>query len=365
MAQTWYLMSSPYNQLSGFESEAIDDYGVEGFSEALLEIGVTVELYNADLSEHTEIKAIIQNRMQDTKLNDFRRHILTTIGTLKSGIYVKYKNNYWLIESIVDDNGIYEKAVMVFCNWKIAWLNADNDVVERYVYIQSASQYNNGQRESRYFVVQTDQLLIGMPDDVESVMIDVGKRFIIDKRVMYYEQTIPATVNVDTSFKLDVYKITRLDGVLYHYGSSGYHEIMVSQDEQDEKDGFYRVGKNTYWLCPDSGEPNQPPESSEQEEETPAIRYDIIGESYTILIGDGVYSYTSICYDVNDNVVNSESLTWDFDCDFIDKLQIDYIGNSINIEVDDSALFNKSFELLLYDNSEEVCRKRIKIKSIL
>ena len=35
MAIEWYLMKTPYDQLSGFESEALNDFGAEGFLEAL------------------------------------------------------------------------------------------------------------------------------------------------------------------------------------------------------------------------------------------------------------------------------------------------------------------------------------------
>ena len=360
MAQEWYLLTSPYTQFSGFEGEALNDYADDSFAEMLLEAGIDVELCNADLSECTPIRVIMQNRRQDTKLNDFRRLVLATIGTLTSGMYIKYKDRYWLIESIVDDNGMYEKAVLVFCNWKLTWLNSEGKIIERWAYVQSASQYNNGQRENRFFVIQTDQLLVAIPDDEESIMLDQGKRFIMDKRTLFYEKSIPDDVDINTSFRVDTYKMTRSDSILYNYVGSGHHEIMISQDEQHKGDGFYRINGNGYWLCDQDINGVVLPKDKPD-----VVRYDISAESETIFIGNGAYSFTALYYDEAGNVVDGETPEWEVKCDFLDKLQIDEKNNSIEIAAYDSSLFNKSFELLLKYNSELVCSKKIKIKAAI
>lgn len=62
----WYLMKPPYDQLSGYEEEAIDDFGQTGFDDVLdSAMAVDVELYNYDLSVCNEIKVVIQNVHQD------------------------------------------------------------------------------------------------------------------------------------------------------------------------------------------------------------------------------------------------------------------------------------------------------------
>ena len=363
MAQDWYLLTSPYTQLGGFENEALNDYADDSFAEMLLSIGINVELCNADLSVCTPIRVVMQNRTQDTKLNDFRRLILANIGTLTSGMYIRYKNRYWLIESIVDDNGMYEKAVLVFCNWRLVWLNNENKPVVRWAYVQSASQYNNGQRENRFFVIQTDQLLVAMPDDDESVLLDQGKRFIMDKRTEIYEKTIPDDVDKDTSFIVDTYKMTKSDSILYNYVGSGHHEIMISQDEQHEGDGFYRIDGTGYWLCSQNENGVIIESGNDSGESTDISQYAILAESDVILIGNGAYSFTALYYDANGDIVDGDTPEWEIKCDFIDKLQYDEKNNSIEIAAYDSSLFNKSFELLLKYNSETVCSKKIRIKA--
>ena len=363
MAQEWYRLTSPYTMVGGFEGEALSEYADDSFAEMLLTIGIDVELCNADLSECTPIRVVIQNRVQDTKLNDFRRLVMANIGTLKSGMYIHYKNRYWLIESIVDDNGLYEKAVLVFCNWRLVWMNAEGKPVVRWAYVQSASQYNNGQRENRFFVIQTDQLLVAMPDDIESLSLDQGKRFIFDRRTEIYEKTIPDDVDVDVSFTVDTYKMTRSDSVLYNYVGSGHHEIMVSQDEQHKGDGFYRIDGKGYWLCSQNDDGIVVPD--DDDEHGDISRYEIVAESDIIYIGNGAYSFTAIYYDEEGNIIDGDTPEWEIKCDFLDKLQYDEKNNSIEIAAYDSSLFNKSFELLLKYNSEVVCSKKVKIKAAI
>ena len=108
MAKEWYLLTTPYDQVSGYESDAYDDFAQEGFLESLgSEIATTVELCNYDLSERTTIKAVIQNNHQDKKLKTRSRAMLVPVGTCHSGMYVKYKDRYWLIVGLVDDNTVY------------------------------------------------------------------------------------------------------------------------------------------------------------------------------------------------------------------------------------------------------------------
>lgn len=368
MATEWYLLHPPYSQTSGFEDDVMD-FSKNAFSEALdSPLALIVEYCNADLSSCKSIKAIIQNSVQDTKLNAFTRHILISIGTCKAGNYIKYKNRYWLIVGLVDDNGMYEKAVLKLCNWKMTWLNKDGKVVERWANIESASQYNNGQRNVSYkgnalYTIRTDQLLICMPDDDECLMLDSEKRFIIDKRINVYERSIGNDVKVDTSYKLITYQLTRNDSVLYNYIDSGHYEILVTQDEQHSKDGYYRIGNNGYWVCLES-------EHGESEIDTPSEDHDsetivskkIVCDSDKVYLGLGASEFTAMFYDENGNAIDGDA-QWTIVCDFQEKMDIDYINNTIVIAVNDYSLLNKSFELFI--NNDESTKINVQIVGLI
>lgn len=347
MAEEWYLLTTPYDQLSGYEDDAFNDFAEEGFAEALDSImGSDVYICNSDLSVCTKTRAIIQNRVQDTKLNDLRRHVFTPIGTCKAGNYILYKGRYWLIESIVDDNGIYEKGVMVVCNWKLTWRDLNGNVVQRWASIQSASQYNNGEFANRFFTLRTDQVMIALAMDDASIMLDTGVRFIIDKRIELYENNIPADTMCDTSFDVITYECTRNDSVLYNYIDSGHYQFLATQDEKHNGDGYYVIDGKGYWLCSDDViEPAQDPIDED-------VEASISCDDTTIYIGLDPAIFRASYYNAEGLEIDVPA-EWVINCNFEDSLIITYDGNTISIAATDMSLNNKTFDLYLNGYEDE------------
>lgn len=355
--QEWYLLKSPHDQVSGFESEALNDFGAEGFDEVLdSDYAQTVYLCNYDFSVRTAIKAVVQNTVQDTRLKSLNRMMLVRIGTAKAGQYIEYNNQVWIINNVVDDNAVYEKLIMSLCNWQLTWVNAQGKVVQRWAFIQSASQYNNGETGERFYTVRSDQLLIAIADDDESILIPDGKRFVIDRRCLVYDKRISEDVDKDLSFPLVTYKVTRQDSVLYNYNGSGFMELMVSQSEQHAKDGFYRIDGKGYWLC-------EEPWYKEKSEITPSAN--IIceyGDDYTVYFGLSGTEFKAKFIDSDGNEVSSDS-NWEVICDFIDSLYIDIDGDTIKIKPKTRAIINKSFELFLTSDGFEPKKIKVDIKA--
>lgn len=338
MAIEWYLMKTPYDQLSGFESEALNDFGAEGFLEALdSDIALDVELYNYNLSECTQIRAILNNRLTDTKLKTLVRHLLVPIGSCHAGMYAKVKGRFWIITGIVDDNGIYEKAILQNCNYQITWLDDNGNPQQRWANVISASQYNNGEHENENYAIRSDQLLITIPDDDISLMLRQNMRFVIDRRCKIYEKQISEDVTKDTSFPLITYDITRVDSVLYDYQGSGLFEFMVTQDEQHETDGYYVIDGKGYWLC------YEPAEKEEEHKLTCKIIYDDDVVYYDLEPAVFIAKfYNESCEEVSG--VTSE---WLITGEQNELLDVTNIGNDIEIEANNKKLLNKSFTLSL------------------
>ena len=190
MAQEWYLMNTNHDMVSGFESDDFNNFAVDVFLEATQSsIGQYVEICNYDLSERTPQRVIINGNVQDTKLNSISRQMLAPIGSCVAGQYVYYKDRYWLIVGLVDNNGIYEKAILVLCNYLLTWQNRNGEIIQRWANIISASQYNNGESSDQYMRIRSDQLLILTPNDDECMLIPHRQRFIIDMRCKLYEKS--------------------------------------------------------------------------------------------------------------------------------------------------------------------------------
>lgn len=355
MAIEWYLLSGKNSLLNGLD-DSENGFITDDFNNVLeSSIAHDVELYNYDLSKRMQIKAIIQNTVQDTKLKTLTRLMLAPIGSCKAGMYVKYKNRFWLIVSIVDDNGMYEKAVLSICNYLLTWLNDNGSVIQRWANVSSASQYNNGETSTEFYRSRTDQLIILTPDDDECVLLDSGKRFIIDHRCKIYERNFGNVTEKNTDYAVSVYKLTRTDSVLYDYQDSGNHEFMVYQDEQKESDGYYVIDGHGYWLCQ---------EPVKHDVSTTLLPCSILCESDDIYNGLDAVIFDA-CFKDNDGNIVDVIPSWEIKCDFYDQLEIQYDGSSILISVDNPKLINKSFELLLSGPGYEKVTKKINIKAFL
>jgi len=358
MAQDWYLLKSPYSQLSGYESEALDDFAEESFAEILdSEMAVTVELCNYNLSDCKQIKAVVQNNIQDTGLKSLVRHLYVPIGTCKSGMYVKYKNRYWLITGLVDDNKMFEKAVMSLCNYLLTWTNDRGKIIQRWANVVSASQYNNGETSTRfnYYNFRSDQLMVAISNDDESLKINTGQRFIIDSRCRVYEKELSQHNKTDCNNPVIVYKVTRSDSVLFDYVDGGYFEFMVTQDEQRETDGYYVIDDKGYWLC------KTPKESVDKTSvSSTKIEYD----SLEIYNGIDDCVFFAKYYDENGNEAIAYP-NWEIRGECADKLNVEYFDNSICISANNKKLINKSFELFLSADGYESSSVIFKVKDFI
>ena len=336
MAKEWYLLNLPHDQLSGYEDDALYDFSEESFFEILASpLACVMELCNYDLTECKEIRAVIQNNVQDTSLKTLSRTMLVPIGTCVAGMYVKYENRYWLITGLVDNNGMYEKAILSLCNYLLSWVNSSGKIIQRWANITSASQYNNGETGFTYYYVRSDQLMILTSNDDECLLLESGQRFIIDKRCVIYERDFDEDVASDTSNPVITYKITRVDSVLYNYENSGYFEFMVTEDEQHDDDGYYVIDGVGYWLC------EVPIETNADDNLTTSISCDSTTIYYALEPG----VFTAVFYDSDGNSVTDIEPTWEINGVFAEDLKVTYDGMSIYIFADEKHLINQSFEL--------------------
>ena len=182
MAKSWYLINRPLFN-SGLEKEEFENYSQDGFSELLESfISGDIEIYDQNFTLLQSLKAIIQNVTADAESSSFIRQILIPIGNLKTGYYVKYNGSFWLIKDIVDNNGVYEKAIMFFCNYKINFISdVSNEIVSYPVHMKNATQYNSGETAREQETIGSSKFLIFIPYNQETIKIDHGKRFLIDK----------------------------------------------------------------------------------------------------------------------------------------------------------------------------------------
>jgi len=162
-----------------------------------------------------KINAINSLSCKDCLVNGVPQKLVIDDGTLpyykevkslpdeyfNAGDLVEWTGAMWLIVSCDWDKEVYTYGKMQQCNYLLKWQNADADVIERWSVVLSASKYNNGEKYNNVIVVGSNQLMVYLPIDEETLKLRSDKRLMID-----FNTELPKC-----------YDITRVDTVTMGY----------------------------------------------------------------------------------------------------------------------------------------------------
>ena len=332
----WYLNCPSPNITSGYENDALSDYAQDNFTDVLeTKFSDTALLFNYSLSESKEIKCVIQGNIANTQLKSMERTILVPIGTLHSGDYIFFEDEYWIVDGRPGNNKSYEKATLKECQYKLRWQKDDGTIIERWVYLTSSSKYDVGENGNNTIVLTSNNYLITIPNDEDSMTLD-GKRVFIDL------SDIPEKV----------FKITRNDDVLFAHGSHGGTLNLIADKTEFNKE----TDNQELRLCDYIDSTPTPPSEPTIPDETEDLCATISGTT-NLKIGV-TRNYTATLSDSDGNTVQWDDTKYgwnvvsDFDVDMttnVNKISltvedVDFIGSSFLLQViklDDNAVIGE------------------------
>ena len=346
--QEWYLIgnkTSP-NMIGGYENDGFLDCKDDAFYETLqTDLADTVIVYNYDLSESRKIRGIVEGNTADTQLKSMERSILVPIGTLHSGDYVFFEDEYWIVDGRPGNNKIYEKATLKECQYKLRWQKSDGTIIERFANLTSSSKYDVGENGNNTIILTSNNYLITIPNDEDSMTLD-GKRVFIDL------SDIPEKV----------FKITRNDDVLFAHGSHGGTLNLIADKVELNKE----TDNQELRLCDyiDSS-PTTPPSEPTTPDETEDLSATISGTS-NLRIGV-TRNYTAILSDKDGNAVQWDDTKygWNVASDFDVKQSVS--ENKISLTVEDEDFIDSSFILsvIKLDDGSVIAEIEITVISIM
>lgn len=341
MSKDWYLLTPTTrpNLSSGFENDAFLDYRDDAFVESIhTDLGTTVEICNHDLTDCKLVRCIIQGNSADSQLKSMERIGLFVKGTVKTGMYVKFENRYWLVTGYPSYNGIYEKAVLQICQHKIRWQCDDGCVHERWCNFASASKYDIGEAGNNVLVVGTNNYTILMPDDEYALELE-GKRVFIDR----HEDNPTKT-----------FKLTRADDVLYDFGEEHGGILSFIADKSELN---LETDRPDLRLCDykdTSISPSLPVTPVEQ------IKATMYGRN-NITIGYARKYSVKFKNAIGDDVELTD-FSWNIQCDFADEVEISLTNGSCQVVVNNRDLIGKAFIIQVIKNDEIMTEKTVVIE---
>ena len=328
----WYLNCPSPNITSGYENDALSEYAQDNFTDVLeTTFSDTALLFNYSLSESKEIKCIIQGNIANTQLKSMERTILVPIGTLHSGDYVFFEDEYWIVDGRPGNNKSYEKATLKECQYKLRWQKDDGTIIERWVYLTSSSKYDVGENGNNTIILTSNNYLITIPNDEDSMTL-YGKRVFIDL------SDVPEKV----------FKITRNDDVLFAHGSHGGTLNLIADKTEFNKE----TDNQELRLCDYIDSTPTPPSEPTTPDETEDLSVSISGTT-NLRIGV-TRTYTATLSDKDGNAVQWDDTLygWNVVSDF--DVSKTVTENKISLTVEDEDFIDSSFILQvikLDDNS--------------
>ena len=323
----WYLITpnTRPNITSGFGNDAFVDYKDDAFAEVLTtDVADELILYNYDLSKSVELRGVIQGNIADTQLKSMERTVLVPIGTLHSGDYIFFEDEYWIVDGRPGNNKTYEKATLKECQYKLKWQKNDGTVIERWANFASASKYDVGETNDKTIVLTSNNLTVIMPNDKDSMTID-GKRVFID------HSDIPEKV----------FKITRNDDVLFLHGSHGGTLNLIA----DKVELNLETDRQDLRLCDYiDPTPSTPPQKPDETTDLRAV-IDFNGDQ-ELKIGGSTKTLTGYFTDINDNKTTDigawEVITID---ELLPYLKYTIDGNTLKINVLETDLYDSKVRI--------------------
>lgn len=245
------------------------------------------------------------------------------------GDYVEWANQTWIVYSADCDDESYIDGDLRQCNHTMYWQNSKGDIVSRKVWVQNASAYNNGETGNSYITIETNQFMVYMPYDEESVEL---RRKLNEKD---YRINMTRDENVCVP-----YALTRFDDINYAYGEKGILNLILTQSQYDSLNDRQVTldSGETVWIC-DYDEPKD-----EEADNEPAVLFAEISGGDFLRCGRAKTWAVSFS-DRDGNAIEDYDFEFNIVSDFNvaqtvneNKIQLkvsdeDYIGSSFLMEI--------------------------------
>lgn len=221
MAVEWYLMNK--TTLGGYEEGDLS-WQRQTFETDVLgsSLAKDVQLYQDKITnEPIMIRALVQDMVTDAQTKSYLRTVLCNIGTLDCGYYLYFDNRWWMVISLVDNNTVYEKCVLQYCNYTIRFRVPLTDTIVEYpVPTINSTQYNSGEEWRDRMIAVSSQRIMYLPYNEETIYVDNNFRLLMDKN-----DKLPTA-----------WKVSQVDSESYAFGEKGLIRWTLMEDRLRDSD---------------------------------------------------------------------------------------------------------------------------------
>lgn len=279
---------------------------------------------------------------KDVKVNGIDTHLVIDYGnqtywkrfrTLINGVdddfievvvgdYVDYVGFKWIVINADSDMEMYIDGVMYQCNYLLRWQDENGAIIERWTHVANASSYNSGKDYSYPTTIGTNQLMVYLPIDEDTVKLERDKR-----------------VFCDFTNKGIRYKFARVDSVSETHGKGGLLYIIMTEDLE------HRDSDNEELQICDYFEPS----NTELSDDSVVSSIDYVSD--TLILNGQPRVFTAVFLDTDGNAVDGYTAEWELTADFDFDYTID--GNTVSVECSDKKALGNELKIKITNTGME------------
>lgn len=152
---------------------------------------------------------------------------------LRHGGIVDFARNKWIISELDADNEIYDRGIMIRCNYLLRWIGTDGKLKEKWCYIEDGTKYLTGEFSEDMMAIGDSRIALTVSKDADTNELSRGMRFIID--------------DPDTDKPL-AYQITKPNKLFNVFNGDGIFRFILGEAQLTKEDNVeMRIADYTSW----------------------------------------------------------------------------------------------------------------------
>lgn len=152
---------------------------------------------------------------------------------LRHGGLVDFAESKWIITELDADNEIYDRGIMVRCNYLLRWIGSDGRLKEKWCIVEDGTKYLIGEKSEDTITIGDARIALTVPKDKDTNELRRGARFLVD--------------DPDTDTPL-AYQITKSNKLFNVYDGNGVFKFILNEVQLTKEDNVeLRIADYTSW----------------------------------------------------------------------------------------------------------------------
>lgn len=190
--------------------------------------------YDSPSCRYVKVDGVLQPVLITHRQSLGEKRICSIPGEhLPHGGIVDFANSMWLITELDADDEIYDRGIMLRCNYLLRWIGSDGKLKEEWCVVEDGTKYLIGEYAEDMMSIGDARIAVTIRKDDDTNELCRGARFLID--------------DPDTDKPL-AYQITKPNKLFNVFNGDGVFKFILNEVQLTKNDNVeLRIADYTSW----------------------------------------------------------------------------------------------------------------------